>query len=75
MPSKSPNPAITVWGMIGLAAFLLLVVGFFAFQNVSAGFFRFSHPGGQLPVVFIFIAILVGVFCVGCFQHRSNRRK
>ena len=75
--TQNPNPRTTVWGIIGLTLFLLLLVGWLAISSASQGFFHLNTSGGTLPAAFVFIAVIVGVACVAIFVHRghSNRHK
>ena len=70
--TPNPNPKTTVWFILGLALFLLLIVGWLAVSQTSQGFFRLTSTGGSLPAAFVLIAIVVGVACVALFMRRSH---
>jgi hypothetical protein len=61
-----------MWCIIGLAAFLLLIVGWLAVSQSSQGFFRVTSTGGSLPAAFVAIAVIVGVACVALFVRRGR---
>jgi hypothetical protein len=75
--TPNPNPRATVWGILALALFLVLLVGWLAVSTTSIGFFHMTTTGGTLPAAFVFIAVLVGIACVALFVHRghANRHK
>ena len=70
--TQNPNPRGTVWGILCLALFLLLLVGWLAISSASQGFFHMTTSGGSLPAAFVFIAVLVGIACVALFVHRGH---
>jgi fatty acid desaturase len=72
--TPNPNPKVTVWCILGLAAFLLLIVGWLAISQSSQGFFRLTSTGGTLPAAFVAIAILVGIAVVAVFIRRGHHR-
>jgi hypothetical protein len=70
--TPNPNPRATVWGILCVAFFLVLFVGWMAVSTASQGFFHFNSSGGTLPAAFVFIAVIVGVACVAYFVHRGH---
>ena len=70
--TPNPNPRGTVWGILGLALVLVLIVGWLAVSSSSQGFFRLTSTGGSLPAAFVFIAVLVGIACVALFVRRGS---
>jgi ABC-type multidrug transport system permease subunit len=70
--TPNPNPRATVWCILGLALFLVLIVGWLAVSTASSGYFQLSSTGGSLPAAFLFIAVLVGIASVAIFVHRNR---
>ena len=70
--TPNPHPSRTVWTIIGLVVFLVCAIGYLAFGDTSFSFFHYSATGGKLPAMFVGIAVIVGVLCVGLFVHRSS---
>ncbi len=71
--TRNPDPQRTVWTIIGLVIGLVLLVGSLALNGRSPGIFRPESPGGMLPALFVAVAIVVGVCCVGFFLHRGTQ--
>jgi uncharacterized membrane protein YbhN (UPF0104 family) len=70
--TPNPNPRATVWCILGLALFLVFIVGWLALSTSSQSFFQLTSTGGPLPVAFVFIAVLVGIASVAIFVHRNR---
>ena len=73
--TPNPNPKTTVWFILALTAFLLLIVGWLAISQSSQGFFRLTSTGGTLPAAFVAIAVLVGIGCVAVFIRRGHHNQ
>ena len=71
--TPNPNPRLTVWGILALALFLVVIVGWLAISDSTTGFFRFTSTGGTLPAAFVAVAVLVGIACVALFVRRGHQ--
>ncbi len=69
----NPHPSRTVWGIVGLVIFLIVLVGYLAATSGNLGFAKVQDSGGMMPALFVGIAAVVGAVSVGLFIHRSSR--
>jgi hypothetical protein len=71
--TRNPNPRGTVWGILGLAFFMVVIVGWLAIS--SQGFFQLTFPEGTLSQPVVFTAVICLIASTAFIVHRSHQRR